>query len=1341
MDDGGLAPTDIDRIKGKGKDKGKGKGKGWNDWSQGYKGGKGKDKGKGKGRGKDWNDWSQGYKGGKGKDKGKGKSKGGQKGPCHTCGRMGHLARDCWGQSVQHISSSDTASTASGPSAAPSSAVSSSASSAGSSVSTAKPRVNRVGATMPMIVELDDSDREVDLTIFALESDSEQHVNMVQFVGASDCMEEQSTCFAVESCASIPVFDMSADDGNDEWTVFQGDSFNLLDPDDWSLEGPRVLAVSTGRGRSTEIVMDSGADASVLPLSFLGIGESVQPESTGFSDAQGHALKAFDWRLCTVELGNVRIRERFLVSNVTCPLLASGKLHKAGWGIMNNGDGPVFVRGDDKRIPCWYRRNSLMASAHIRVVAKCDTAQTSNPGAQNHSSTAQASNPGVQNDGSMAQASNPMVQTSGTTTDSTSSQPFTAASDQGRVNAVMHVKLSTVLQRMLRHGEFFAELIPGVFGIRCQSSTYLDIHMLLPNDGVTYRTTLVGVAGYPERWQILEFCEDVDVLEDPALPLSGISAEVDMIVLATREAMSPVQLGLEELGEAVTIPAAVERADHDMLESSDMALESVVDDGYEPPAEVPNDPRDEAAVEAAFRDDNGIQDELVIDGVTIRPDSALRVMRQACENLGIGRSGGKAKVYKRLNEHVKRMALLEQHQAAAAAQQQQQRNANEVPMVREPTLHERNTHALTHVPYASWCETCVQHKGRSDKHKAVVKDNKSMSTLSFDYSFTERPNEAGQASAEKLACLALADRHTGWREAIPCRTKAADSYIVTEVVRLLSYLGHGEICLKSDAEPTCKALQTKIQVTRAKLGLRTVLEYVPEEEKASNGAAEQAVETCRQHGNILLAEYEKATNKRVSTTHPLHSWAMRHGCWLVNRYHVQGGATPFEAAFQKPYDGKIVCFGEAVLGLVRTTIKGAAKWLRGLWLGKAVNNDAHLICTVGGKLVLCRSIRRTVNRFDPELRDVVKDFPWQHPGFVAGSGGRVKLQKSGRPVESEVLAAPVSPVLAEFDAMEARASAKPPPGPDEAGSDATPTSQVEHGSLEGYSPDEQAAGVPMSTSSVDNFPAGGDIEDQGPGGDSGAGAMEQGGDERPAAEGERASKAPRVGVVNYCENMDRFHADEVLVPEFTNDAPDNLQDYDLQFWEETDLFDEPENGESGIGTSGIPEELWFPFSEHEPSIEPGDLEELDAIGDAYEVDRLLGMGVLRPADDDEIKSHRLLSTKMVRSWRVKEREGQAWYLRRSRWVAREYTWLDPEKEVAFAPASSSLLLRLLPSYVMRKRNEGGKYGVATLDITDAFLTVDQKEDTVVKAWVGEWRFYKLLKLLPGQRDGTSGGLA
>ena len=86
----------------------------------------------------------------------------------------------------------------------------------------------------------------------------------------------------------------------------------------------------------------------------------------------------------------------------------------------------------------------------------------------------------------------------------------------------------------------------------------------------------------------------------------------------------------------------------------------------------------------------------------------------------------------------------------------------------------------------------------------------------------------------------------------------------------------------------------------------------------------------------------------------------------------------------------------------------------------------------------------------------------------------------------------------------------------------------------------------MSASSGAHSPGGGDIADQGPGGDPSAGAMEQSGEERPVVEGERASKAPRVAVVNYCENMDRFHADEVMVPEFTNDVLDSLQDYD--FW-------------------------------------------------------------------------------------------------------------------------------------------------------------------------------------------------
>ena len=81
-------PMEVDRLQQKGKDKGKSTGKEQKGKSKG-KTDKGKDKGKGKSDG--------GAKSGKGKG---GKEKGG-KGKsasdlCWTCGKPGHMSKDCW---------------------------------------------------------------------------------------------------------------------------------------------------------------------------------------------------------------------------------------------------------------------------------------------------------------------------------------------------------------------------------------------------------------------------------------------------------------------------------------------------------------------------------------------------------------------------------------------------------------------------------------------------------------------------------------------------------------------------------------------------------------------------------------------------------------------------------------------------------------------------------------------------------------------------------------------------------------------------------------------------------------------------------------------------------------------------------------------------------------------------------------------------------------------------------------------------------------------------------------------------------------------------------------------
>ena len=88
----GPMPMDVDRVQTA---QGKGK-KGKNDQQKG----KGKDaKGKGK----------------KGKGKGNGR-KGKGVATCHTCGKPGHLAKDCWRNHIRHVASDQTHSSSGGAS-------------------------------------------------------------------------------------------------------------------------------------------------------------------------------------------------------------------------------------------------------------------------------------------------------------------------------------------------------------------------------------------------------------------------------------------------------------------------------------------------------------------------------------------------------------------------------------------------------------------------------------------------------------------------------------------------------------------------------------------------------------------------------------------------------------------------------------------------------------------------------------------------------------------------------------------------------------------------------------------------------------------------------------------------------------------------------------------------------------------------------------------------------------------------------------------------------------------------------------------------------------------------
>ena len=122
------------------------------------------------------------------------------------------------------------------------------------------------------------------------------------------------------------------------------------------------------------------------------------------------------------------------------------------------------------------------------------------------------------------------------------------------------------------------------------------------------------------------------------------------------------------------------------------------------------------------------------------------------------------------------------------------------------------------------------------------------------------------------------------------------------------------------------------------------------------------------------------------------------------------------------------------------------------------------------------------------------------------------------------------------------------------------------------------------------------------------------------------AKRQRIRAVN-----SHHHNDEVVHLEdlgLGSDTDLNESVEDPPAWNATDNFEDAKN---------IPEELWRPFGAGEPQLSSEELAHIDDIAEAFELARLETMNVLErlPATAD-FSGFKRLSTKMVKTWRVKE---------------------------------------------------------------------------------------------------------
>lgn len=124
-------------------------------------------------------------------------------------------------------------------------------------------------------------------------------------------------------------------------------------------------------GIEIEVIVDSGADASCLPHSLSTVGVCSGRPAEFFQDAQGNPLMVHGTRRAELSYGDQpAFTETFLVApHIGTPLLAVGKLYRAGFSLQNEGGRMSLCSPNgDIKIPLYLKQNSLAAKLHVRVI-------------------------------------------------------------------------------------------------------------------------------------------------------------------------------------------------------------------------------------------------------------------------------------------------------------------------------------------------------------------------------------------------------------------------------------------------------------------------------------------------------------------------------------------------------------------------------------------------------------------------------------------------------------------------------------------------------------------------------------------------------------------------------------------------------------------------------------------------------------------------------------------------------------------------------------------------------------------------------------------------------------
>ena len=212
-----------------------------------------------------------------------------------------------------------------------------------------------------------------------------------------------------------------------------------------------------------------------------------------------------------------------------------------------------------------------------------------------------------------------------------------------------------------------------------------------------------------------------------------------------------------------------------------------------------------------------------------------------------------------------------------------ERRTKRMPDPRLPSKEEQEEHALTHVPFRSWCRHCV--RGRAEECGHFKKDEEIKGVeVHMDYCFPGDENEDF-----KLTILVARERGTKMTMSSVAPSKTTGEFMAKRVVALMREVGadQGDIVVKCDQEPAMASLVKEIGAHRAAGGgARMVVESSLVGDSKGNGVIERAVKSVQGQVRVMRSALEERIGAKLDPQHVVFPWMVEYASLMLNRFEV-----------------------------------------------------------------------------------------------------------------------------------------------------------------------------------------------------------------------------------------------------------------------------------------------------------------------------------------------------------------------------------------------------------------------------------------------------------------------